>query len=113
MARALQFAMDGGGRLLVRCRPDGIILGAFGDAQGMIGWSCEELVGRRCAEAVHSEDVAALQHAYLDALEAGSDVELDHRVVDRSGRVVAVSRTLRPVSVGGEAVEVHSLLRPA
>lgn len=113
MAGALHLAMEGTGRLLVRCRPDGIILAAFGDPQSMIGWSCEELVGRRCAEAVHPDDAADVQCAYLDALELGSGVELRHRMIDRSGRVVAVSRTLRPVSAGGQVVEVHSLLRPA
>ena len=110
-SQALHLAMREGGALLVRCLPDGTILGAFGDAEGLVGRSCEELAGRRFIEMVHPDDAALVRRGYLEVLGNGDDVELEHRLLHRAGPVLTVRRTLRPVRTGGETVEIQSLVR--
>lgn len=109
---ALSLAFRDSRSLLIRCRPDGTILDAHGAAEVLVGLEAARLIGRRCEEAVHPHDRAAVREAYVEALSGSGPVALQHRLIHASGAVVRVDRQLEAIGLEGspEATEVQSVM---
>ena len=103
------------GGLVLRCAPDGTILEALGDTEGLLGVSSAALVGRRCEEGVAPQDRDRVSRAYATAMESRLAIEIDHDAIHSSGALVRVARTLRAVwdPMDGDVEEVQSFLRPS
>ena len=99
--------------LLLRCRPDGVILAAVGPVQDLLGTSPADVEAGLCRDDAVPGDRAILREAYVSAMESPEVVEVKHRMRDRSGQEMYVSRSLLAVRdpLTGEVEEVQSLIR--
>ncbi len=99
--------------LLLRCRPDGAVLGAVGPVQDLLGCSPADVEAGLCRDDAVPGDRSILREAYVSAMESPEVVEVKHRMRDRSGEEMYVSRSLLAVRdpLTGDVEEVQSLIR--
>ena len=90
-----------------------MILAAVGPVQDLLGTSPADVEAGLCRDDAVPGDRAILREAYVSAMESPEVVEVKHRMRDRSGQEMYVSRSLLAVRdpLTGEVEEVQSLIR--
>lgn len=110
---AVTLYQEASATLLLRCRPDGIVMCAAGPVRELLGCTPADIEAGLCRDDAAPGDQAILREAYISAMEASDVVEVKHRMRDRSGEELYVSRSLLAVRdpVTGDVEEVQSLIR--
>ena len=96
--------------ILLASGPDATCAWASPSVAALLGWTPEELTGRRPVDLIHPEDLAAAETSFAVAVERGEDVRQQYRVRRSDGSYLWVEAAARLVP-GADPFELVVRLR--
>jgi diguanylate cyclase (GGDEF)-like protein/PAS domain S-box-containing protein len=90
--------------------PDGIIAYLSPACQAVLGYSPEELVGKQ-PWIVYPEDLRKVKNAHYQALKGGNGINLDYRIITKSGRIKWIAHSWAPILKDNKLQMVVSVIR--
>ncbi|MBX9616493.1 MAG: PAS domain-containing protein [Caulobacteraceae bacterium] len=102
--------------IIARYQPDGTFLYVSPSAEAILGYRPDQMLGRRCAEFVHTGDHASMEAVLLACLRSGPGApmpRLEYRAIRADGTIVWLEASPRAVwdETGRTLLELHDHIR--
>ncbi len=99
--------------IIARYKPDGTFLYLSPSVQNILGRPAEELIGRNCADIIHSDDISDTFEQMAARMDGSDDkAHVEFRALRADGSIVWLEASPQPVrDVLGKILEIHDHVR--